>query len=371
MKSGDTTTDVDDLYDSLMNVSLDIDPNMATCYSLQQQQQQRSALNKYQPRRRLWLLKKWGSSKQVVVESQSDGRHITDALLNSLVTIDRSSATSSTSGSITKSNGNSYDSMDESHTEEKIAEDQETPGTVPTQTSASSMQERLSVTATSTIAPTKNTVKPRRSPAKACSTLPQNIYQVVDLDIVQKYASSDTGNRDDHSVHSLDTMSTMTMDPVLRFHRLSHDDDSMKNHTMKASSSLRRQQSYHKVKRMPLLQSFGNSSLACDPSVWTNAAVDYDFPREHNIPQVEQNPPSSILSGKVVSYISTTDAVNTSGTKREKTKTPLIITTSPKKVESSTTIDQKRIRKSNRRKLRSYQCEPLLSPMADNHLIEI
>jgi hypothetical protein len=270
-------TDVDDLHDDVANITTDIDPTMATCYG-----SQRSALNEYQPRRRLWLPKKWGSTKQVLA-LQNNGQLIVDALLNSFVTIDRSAETSSTSGTLTneniiKSNGNSNRSLGEWNTPpsdssgEKVSDEYDTTKSVlPPHALISEIPDSAlpANDAIATTASTKHATKPRCFPVNVHLMLPQKIYQVVNLDSTQLSATRDIP--DDRSVHSLDTISTITMDPVLQFHRLSQDDDVV---VVKKSSgdfkSLRRQQNYHKVKRLPLLQSFGSSGLEYDLLMWTN-----------------------------------------------------------------------------------------------------
>jgi hypothetical protein len=372
------TTHPYDLHDGSMKLSVDIDPTMASCYG-----PQRSTLNKHQPRRRLWLRKKSSDSKQIL-EKQSNDQHIVDALLNSLVTIDRSSATSSASGSLsnenstTKSNVNAYDSSHESNTpsleysEGNVGEQHETSKAVPTKSTSSVIQESSHAPVSDKLyVPTKSAVEYRHFPVNACTNIPLKMYQVVDLDCMHNNASRDIP--DDRSVHSLDTISTVTMDPVLKSYRLSKEDDFLKKSATN-SSSYRRQQNYHRVKGLPLLQTFGNPSFACDLSMWTNTAVGHECPREHNACErkekfsvSDQNP--GALAGKVLSYITTSDSVVTTGSARDMEKAPLIINTSPKK--SLSTIDEKKIRKYNRRKLRSYQYEPSLSPVADAHLIEI
>lgn len=372
------TTHPYDLHDGLMKLSVDIDPTMASCYG-----PQRSTLNKYQPRRRLWLRKKSSDSKQIL-EKQSNDHHNVDALLNSLVTIDRSSATSSASGSLTnensttKSNVNAYDSLYESNTpsleysEGNVGEQHATSIAVPTKSTSSVIQESSHVAVSDILyVPTQSAVEYRHCPVNACKNTPQKMYELVDLDFMHNNASRDIP--DDRSVHSLDTISTVTMDPVLRSHRLSQDDVFVKK-SAAHSSSFRRQQNYRKVKGLPLLQTFGNSSFACDLSIWTNVAVGHDCPQEHNACEQKEKFSVSdqnhgVLAGKVLSYITTTEAAMTTGSTREMEKAPLIINTSPKK--SLSTIDEKKIRKNNRRKLRSYQYEPSLSPVADAHLIEI
>ena len=199
------------------------------------------------------------------------------------------------------------------------------------------------------------------------------MYHVDELDYLLRNASREIP--DDRSVHSLDSISTVTMDPVIRSHRSSRDDEFVLK-SLSNISSLRRQQNYHKVKGLPLLQTIGNSSVACDQSIWTNTAVGHELQQYHHdcVNQrksgvSDQN--SGVLAGKVVSYMTTAEAVQRArtGTKCKIETTPLIVTTTSKK--SLSHVDPNKVRKSNRRKLRSYQCEPSLSPVADAHLIEI
>jgi hypothetical protein len=382
MKQPATTTDAEELHENKISVSApDIDPTTVSCYGVQ-----RSTMNKCPSRRRLWLPKKWGGSKQVLVP-QNNGQVIVDALLNSLVTIDRSSGTSSTSGSLTnentfRSNGNCDDSLDESnspslhHLKEKVDDEQEVSKTMPTPVSISEVQDSF-LSAPDIITPTTPTkiaLESREFSVHTSTSSHEKMYQVVDLDLAQECASR--GIRDDHSAHSLDTISTITMDPVIRCHR-SSPDDYVKKRTSN-SSSCKCQQDYHKMKRLPLLQSFGTSSLDYELSIWANATFDHgqSFPAPRNV-CVQQPKPrpddqsAGVLTGNIVTYITTNEAAkNSAGIDTSETEiTPLYVSISPKKLSSA--INQNKVRKSNRRKLRSYQCEPVLSPVADSQFVEI
>lgn len=360
------TPDVDDPYDATAKDVFDIDPAMASCHG-----RQRLTLDKYPPRRRVWFQKKWSDSKQAV-EPQSNGRQVDDALLNSLVTIGISSATSSTSGSqtneeSTKSNRNSSESSGLNQSLEFEEEDAATEQDIRTTVSANY---ESNMTSCDDIVPRKKLLKSRRFPVNACTTLPHTMYHNEEFDVLRVHSKMPPGILDDRSVHSLDTLSTVTLDPVLLIPLSLQCDDPLEK-IANNSSSFHRQLKYQNVKRLPLLQTFGNSSFSCDLSIWTNSAVGSDFHQgrmiQTKISDGDQRTKS--LTGRVVSYITTTEATTASRMNRETTKTPLIITACPKK--SVSILDQNKIEKNIRRNLRSYQCEPELSCVADAYLIEI
>ncbi len=371
------TDDVDDLYDLSANHSVDIDPAIASCYGCRY-----STMNSYQPRRRLWLRKKWSSLKNVVVDPQQNHNHGTGK-----------ETTSSTSGSQTiKLNVDSLDnvrSQSSELSEEEVGIEHETQKVKPAPTSISAVQKSVVTLSDEIILPQK-AVKSRNVLVKMCVPFPQNLYQIVDVD----HGAMPVTIPDDRSVHSLDSISTVTMDPALRFQRpgrgggcskgisildpalrfkLPLQGDGYEEESSTYSFSFNRQQKYHKVKKLPLLQTYGNSTFESDVLMWTNT-TSRKFYQEQviceprpNSNKDDQN--TKALTGKVLSYITTSEAEQAFTNTSDICTKPLIITTSPKK--SPPNVDQKKEKIRSRRKLRSYQCEPSFSKVVTTHLIEI
>ena len=375
---------IDDVDDPYAKHSFDFDPAIASCYGSRY-----STMNSKQPRRRrLWLQKKWSSLKNVyvVVDPQQNHKHDTGK--------EKLSATSSTSGSQTiKLNVDSLDnsrtpSSELSEEEEEVRIERETQNVEPAPTSLPTIQKSM-VTLSDKIVLPKKATNARNVRIQMCGPLPQNLYQIVDVD----HGAMQVTVPDDRSVHSLDSMSTVTMDPALRFQRPGRGDgskgisildpalrfklplqgDGYEGKTSTYSFSFHRQQKYHKVKRLPLLQTYGNSTFESDVLMCTNTAGRTSYQEQvicephPNSNKDDQN--TVALTGKVLTYITTSEAEQVSTNTGDICTKPLIITTSPKK--SPPNIDSKKEKKLSRRKLRSYQCEPSVSEVVTTHLIEI